>query len=313
MKTKTLKAIPKKGTVASLEKNTMIFLTLLSIFSSVATTLIEHCCDDSMFYTNLIKNILLGIVGSGLVSIVVVYVPYSSKKRNAVEKFYKNAVQVYFTYNNVLNILLTTEEIFFAAKKNNSENDDSSLDILQFKKSVPEEINKLYSDIVYISNELNSLEFTSKEIENIMDSIKNSIFLGAELINKLYDSMFTLVREDFYKPELYPSIICYFTRKIYDITNTKYPYEKVHSVFKNITDSKAQNYFFIKNIDNANTQLISSLEKIQIDVNTATATTEFSSSVIEFNRDLYTDFSVKTNSNYSDESNDKKQTDSKGE
>ncbi len=110
MNTKTLKANPKKGTVASLEKNTMIFLALLSIFSSVAITLIEYYCDDSLFYINLIKNILLGIIGSGLVSIVVVFVPYISKKKIAIDIFYKDAVEIYSLYNNIINALLFEEK-----------------------------------------------------------------------------------------------------------------------------------------------------------------------------------------------------------
>lgn len=314
MKIKMYKVKAKKRTISSLEKITMVFLTILSIVSSIAVTSLELCGDENVFGFILLKNLLLGVIGSALVSVVAVYVPYSAKKRTVVEKFYKDATGIFYTYINILNILLVTEDVFKAAQGNNLESDSSfSFDIIQFKKSVPEEVDKICSDIVRINNELDSLEFTSKEIKNIMDLINNSIFPGAKLIGKLYASMNTMVREDYYNSELYPSIICYFTRKIYDITNTKCPYQKVRTGFKKFTDLKTQNDFFAKNINSANSQLISSLESVQIDINTASAVSEFNSSVIEITGNLYKCDSEDVNDEDSYNLNEEEQNENKDE
>lgn len=305
------KVSAKKGTVSSHEENTMLFLTVLSFIFSAVITSLELCGDDNAFCVALFKNLLLGIISSALVSVVVVYVPYSSKKRKTVEKFYKDATRIYYTYNNVLNILLTTEEILYAAKKSNLESDsNSSFDILKFKKLIPGEIDKICSDIVNINNDFNSLEFTSKELEKIKSSVNNLIFPGAKLIGKLYDSMCIMAPESFYKPDLYPSIICCFTKKIYDITNTKYPYTKVHSDFKGITDQKTQNDFFERNFNDANTHFINSMEGFQIDFNIFAALTDFDTFVIEFTRDLNKESYENMNNEYGNDSNNKKQTDS---
>lgn len=285
MKTKTLKAIPKKGTVASLEKNTMIFLALLSIFSSVAITLIEHCCDDSLFYINLIKNILLGIIGSGLVSIVVVFVPYISKKKTAIDMFYKDAVEIYSIYSSILKALLFEEKHMENEKikeiLSDIKNITSSEYLLEVKESIQLNANMLSTKIAPINQKYNELEFESKDIKKIIELINKPIILSSEIICKLYNSQINSSC-NILDSDKKIDFICYVTKNIYVIVNNMYPYSDIHSVFKKHSNSFTEDEILSKTIIEINNKFLNELNKADFEIKAHTANVELSMKVLEY-------------------------------
>lgn len=285
MKTKTLKAIPKKGTVASLERNTMIFLALLSISSSFAVTLIEQHCDNNLFYINLIKNILLGIIGSSLVSIVVVFVPYLSKKKNAIDIFYKDAVEIYSIYNNILSALLV-EEKHMENKKIREElskikNITPSEYILELKESIQLNAKKLSTKIAPINQKYDALEFTSKDIKKILELINKPIFLSSELICKLYNSQINSSC-NILNSDQKINFICYVTKNIYVIVNDKYAYSDIHSIFKKHSNSFTEDEFLAKTLIEISNNFLNELDKADFEIKTHIATVELSVKVMEY-------------------------------
>jgi hypothetical protein len=285
MKTKTLKAIPKKGTVASLEKNTMIFLALLSIFSSVAITLIEHCCDDELFYISLIKNILLGIVGSGLVSIVVVFVPYISKKKIAIDMFYKDAVEIYFIYNNIINALLFEEKHMENEEIKELLSDIKDINpskyILEAKESIQLNAKMLSTKIAPINQKYNELEFESKDIKKIIELINKQIILSSELICKLYNSQINSSCNILYSDKKI-DFICYVTKNIYVIVNNMYPYSEICSVFRKHYNSFTKDEILTKTIIEINNKFLSESNKANFEIKAETAKVELSMKVLEY-------------------------------
>ena len=176
-------------------KNILVITTVVMIFIEFFI----YCYKNNCFLLNVISNILLGIIGSSIVSLVIAIISYNYKKEETKEHLIKNLLEIY------------SKMVIFKYTYKDSQNKNDL--IVKMQNDINDYLDCIYDieyDLVYKLEEFNVKEtivlykYTNENFKNIAKGIEvknNKIIINAKGLNNQkefissYNIMLKKIRE----------------------------------------------------------------------------------------------------------------------